>query len=325
MNELISVIIPVYNVENYIVRCVQSVQNQTYKNLEIILVDDGSTDMSGKICDELSKEDYRIITIHQDNRGLGPARNAGLEIINGDYVSFVDSDDWLEPDFYEMLLSAIKINNCDIATCGRVVLNEKKIIKYVYCSTSELVLDQVHTIKHYLLQRDMNMSACDKLYKSSLFNNIRFSGDHLVSEDIIPIYQVIKNCSKTTLTGKPLYNYFYRNGSLSKEPFSAKKLGVYKYSKIVADNVRNQYPALKNEADYFEIDSLITVYRSIRNSGYTGPEEKKIYCDLKNCLDKALANKYLYLRQKIYVILAILRIDLFPNWLYGKYKYWRMQ
>ena len=117
INDLISVIVPVYNVEKYLVQCINSILNQTIKNLEIILVDDGSLDNSGKICDEFSKKDDRIVAIHKENNGLSSARNAGLEIANGNYIGFVDSDDWLDEHMYEILLKLIKENNSDISCC----------------------------------------------------------------------------------------------------------------------------------------------------------------------------------------------------------------
>src|SRR5699024_4494271 len=118
MSDLISVIVPVYNVEKYVRRCIDSICGQTYSNLEIILIDDGSTDSSGKICDEMAAKDGRISVIHQENKGLSQARNAGLDQAKGEYIAFVDSDDYLSLNMYECLLKSLKENNADVVRCA---------------------------------------------------------------------------------------------------------------------------------------------------------------------------------------------------------------
>lgn len=123
--KLLSVIVPVYKVEPYLHRCVDSIRNQTYKNLQIILVDDGSPDNCGKICDEYAELDARIIVVHQENRGLSGARNTGLRYAKGEYVAFVDSDDWIAPTMYETLVRMIERNDLDMARCGITEINSK--------------------------------------------------------------------------------------------------------------------------------------------------------------------------------------------------------
>lgn len=127
-DEKISIVIPIYNTEQYLDKCVDSVLNQTYKNLEVILVDDGSTDDSGKICDYYAAKDQRVVIIHQRNQGNNVARKNGVKIANGDYVGFVDSDDWIEPDMYQCMVDNIKKNNADIVSVGfilKIVIKQK--------------------------------------------------------------------------------------------------------------------------------------------------------------------------------------------------------
>lgn len=131
MNDLISIIVPVYNVEKYLNKCIDSIINQTYKNIEIILVDDGSTDNSGKICDEYLLRDSRIKVIHKNNGGLSSARNEGINISSGEYIGFVDSDDWVEPNMYEEMYKKILYSNADIVDCGYWKEYENKSIKYI--------------------------------------------------------------------------------------------------------------------------------------------------------------------------------------------------
>ena len=125
-NPLISVIVPVFNVETYVSRCISSILNQTYKNLEILLIDDGSTDSSGKICDSFAEKDTRLNVIHCKNHGVAAARNRGIEISKGTYISFIDSDDFIELDFYEYLMNLVRTTNCDVAYCSYRRIPEEK-------------------------------------------------------------------------------------------------------------------------------------------------------------------------------------------------------
>ena len=140
MDEKISVIVPVYNVEQYLERCVDSIINQTYKNLEIILVNDGSTDNSGKLCDELAKRDDRIRVIHKGNGGLSDARNAGIEEAESDLIGFIDSDDYIDEDMYELLIDNLRETNADLSMCGHGRLVPKKLLRWLW------------KLRYYLLQ-----------------------------------------------------------------------------------------------------------------------------------------------------------------------------
>lgn len=306
---LVSVIIPVYNVKHYLSRCVQSVLNQSISDIEIILVDDGSTDGSGDLCDALKAKDNRICVIHQVNQGLGPARNSGLNIAKGKYVSFIDSDDWIEHDTYEVLIDSMERNNCSIATCGRKIVDDENCLKMVYCSNSEKVLMDSEIIEHYLLQTDMNMSACDKLFERSLFLDVRFPSG-LISEDIVPIYEVLKRVDRIVLTGKPFYNYYCRPGSLSHTTqFTKKRMGQLLYSTQVAEDVKKCYPNLREQADYYMFDALISTWRAILRANYMGEERKHIRKLINEVYINMLLNKYMHTKQRVYVVFVILRID----------------
>lgn len=314
--DLISIIIPVYNVSKYLRRCVDSVLNQSYRNIEIILVDDGSTDDSGAICDEYAKKEESVIVIHQHNQGLGPARNAGLNVIHGKYVGFVDSDDWVSSEMYECMHRAIVENNCDIATCGRLVVADEGILSQVYCTDKVQKLNSEEAIEHYLIQRDMNMSACDKLFSSKLFDDVRFPGKFLISEDIVPMYYLLKKSEGVFLTGKPYYNYYYRVGSLSKSNFSYKTMGACIYAEIVSELVRKEYPHLKDAANYFFYDEIIGIYRVLRRAEYSGKEKRELQLKIKNEFWPIIRNPYVFKRQKIYCVLAIIGMDRILDKLY---------
>lgn len=305
----VSVIVPVYNVREYLERCVDSIINQSVKEIEIILVDDGSTDGSGDLCETLAKKDHRIKVIHQENQGLGPARNSGLDVAKGQYVSFIDSDDWIELNTYEILLDIIGKNECQIVTCGRKIVDDNGCVTKVYCNDSEKILFNEEIIEHYLLQLDMNMSACDKLFYRRLFSDIRFP-ENYVSEDYVPIYNALKKVNKIVLSGKPLYNYYYRSGSLSRTPtFTNKRMGQLIYATMVSNDVKQLYPSLIEQANYYEYDALISTWRSIVRSNYHGEERYSVKNIFKKQRWKMLCNKYMHSKQRIYVLLMILRIE----------------
>ena len=181
MEELISVIVPVYNVEIFFDKCMTSIVNQTYKNLEIILVDDGSTDKSGKKCDEWKEKDERIKVIHKENGGASSARNVGLEDVTGNWISFIDSDDYIEKTFLENLYNSAKENNADIAAGGfkRITLYKEKI-KY---SEENFISDKKDMMRRFLLNDGLSFAMCDKIYKKKLFDTIRFP-EGKMNEDI---------------------------------------------------------------------------------------------------------------------------------------------
>lgn len=309
MEECISVIVPVYNIENYVERCLDSIINQTYSDLQIIIVDDGSTDDSGKKCDAIALKDRRITVIHQENGGLGAARNAGLEIAKGKYVTFVDGDDWIEPNTYEILHKYIVNTKSELATCARKTVSNEGVIEEIYALTAPIIVDKREIIKRYLLQDGMNMSACDKLFLRQLFIDIKFPCGY-VSEDILPIFEVLLRANRCVLTGIPLYNYYTRNGSLSKSMYSERQLGIKKYSEEVVSRLRKLNPELEDYIFFFEIDRIIAFWRILRRSG----EKNQYYYEVKDKylrnLFRIIKNPFLSYKHKGYVVASILGVDL---------------
>ena len=218
MNELISIIVPIYNVEKYLEKCIESLLNQTYKNIEILLIDDGATDRCPQICDKYMEKDKRIKVIHKDNGGLSDARNVGIEIANGKYIGFVDSDDYVEKDMYEFLYKNIKENNADIAICGRYINNAdgRQIIDanpnlFIIMDTKEALIN----LNSY---KGFDMSACDKIYKKELFENIRFPFGKKC-EDYYTMYKVFDKANKIIYNSNPKYHYFQRENSISRNSY----------------------------------------------------------------------------------------------------------
>ena len=225
MNELISVIIPVYNVEQYVESCLNSVINQSYTNLEIILVDDGSTDRSGEVCDQYALKDNRIKVIHEENAGLGEARNRGVRIASGDYICFVDSDDWIEEDYCKELVKAAERTNSDIAICGyNECFKDGKTpkVKYDDCFTTT-----GKEILHYTMTANskywFNISVWNKLYKREIISGLWFKSR--VYEDIMYNAESMYKANKIAYINQCLYNYrTNREGSIISKGFQRKTI-----------------------------------------------------------------------------------------------------
>lgn len=278
---LISVIIPVYNVENYLEKCINSVINQTYKNLEIVLVDDGSKDSSGDICDKYSNIDSRVSVIHKPNGGLSSARNAALDICKGDYILFVDSDDWIRLQMVEVMLAAIDKNNADIAICGFGSDTAGKLRNNDIVS-EHLCLSNKELMKEYVTTRNVRPIVCNKLYSKELFDDIRFCLG-ITHEDIYMLHEVLGKCEKAVYVKQTLYYQFVRTGSITQSKVTKKdftlleaadRLNRY-YSEHYPDLVK--YTVAKKANDCAVLMSRIFVDFDYKN-------KKDIYKELKEIL-----------------------------------------
>jgi len=200
----ISVIVPVYKVEPYLRKCLDSIINQTYKNLQIILVDDGSPDNCGRICDEYAAKDKRIAVLHQENKGVSAARNAGLALADGEYLGFVDSDDWIEPDMYAYLLNNLRGYGADIAVCGRLECYKKKKI---FKGWQNIKLLNKERAMEKLLQSDtMNNLLWDKLWRKELFAGVTFP-EGRTFEDIAVMHRLFAKSNRVVCLPEAKYNY----------------------------------------------------------------------------------------------------------------------
>ena len=219
---MISVIVPVYNVESFLERCVDSLINQTYQDLEIVLVNDGSTDSSGQLCDKLKEKDPRIVVVHKENGGLSSARNAGIAVAKGDYFGFVDSDDYIEPDMYETMLNAILAHGKDIACCGREIDIFGQRTKNEFTLPQQKVYSREEAIEAVLYLQEMDVSACDKLYARHIFDDISYPVGK-ISEDAAIIFQILEKANGVVHVGKPFYHYIFRKNSISKACYNERK------------------------------------------------------------------------------------------------------
>lgn len=208
---LISVVVPIYNIEGYVRKCIDSVINQTYRNLQIILVDDGSSDLSGEICDEYSTRDDRIIVIHQNNGGLSAARNSGIDAAIGDYIAFVDGDDWIHPQMYEIMLNALLQNGADMVTCQFTQDDENAFLSPIDEDKMEYRL-----ITGTVAMSDVEVPlvvAWNKLYKRCIFAELRYPVGRLHEDEFIA-HRIFHECKKIVVLDHPLYFYTIRSGSI---------------------------------------------------------------------------------------------------------------
>ena len=219
--DLISIVVPVYNVETYLRQCVDSVLQQTYSNIEVILVDDGSTDLSGSVCDEYATQDERVRVIHKKNGGLSDARNAGIEVAQGEYVGFVDSDDWIEADMVSCLYDACAESGADIAVAG--FFRDFVGSSYINVGFDKETLSGSEALYRLIEGRQIQDYACTKLYRLSLWKEIRFPfGKHY--EDIRTVYRVFESADTVCTVPKALYHYRQRSGSISSEGLNSRKM-----------------------------------------------------------------------------------------------------
>lgn len=227
MDELISVIVPVYNVEGYLKECVDSIINQTYWNIEIILVDDGSPDNCGIICDEYLKKDSRIKVIHKENGGLSDARNEGKKIANGQYIAFVDSDDYISPIFIEVLHKAITERECDVVAINGPTdfWDGERLVRPLTINIKDCKIEYLSSkdALEKMLYQEISTGAPFKLYKKSILDEIEFPKGYLY-EDVATTYKVFLKSENAAIIYADLYAYRKRKDSIIRQKFSEKKL-----------------------------------------------------------------------------------------------------
>jgi len=270
--KIVSVIVPVYNVEKYLTRCVESIKNQTYRNLEIILVDDGSTDNSGKICDEISKTDNRIIVIHKENGGLSDARNAGMDISTGDYIGFVDSDDYIDDDFYEILVTNLEDYDADVSCCRFVFEWDNNGDSEIIGNDDSLhIYEGPEALKEYLYGKMLDPFACNKLYKAELLGNATHKDNHfrfikgILSEDNPFCIELFKKTGKVVLAGKSMYHYILkREGAITNSTVSQKKIDAMHYWDTVRLDCHENYP----DFEKYVIRRQVLYYMGLYNQIY---------------------------------------------------------
>ena len=269
MQPLLSIIVPIYNVEQYLDRCIQSILNQTYQNLEIILVDDGATDCSGAIADSYVAKDKRIKVFHKENGGLSDARNYGLEHVTGDYILFIDSDDFIVNIMCERLITVASSNNADIVSCNYYIYRGDDDISIHTMSVQDdkRTFTGMDMLRYYLLKTepfDLNV-VWNKIFKLDLFNGVepvRFPKGR-VQEDNFTIFRLFLNANSIVTVNEPLYYYVQRAGSIMANFTRRFMIDTIESHMYMSDYLMNHCSSVKNELQLYLLNSYVELSRRV--------------------------------------------------------------
>lgn len=305
---MISIIVPVYNVENYLKDCINSIINQTYTNIEIILVDDGSTDSSGKICENYSLQDSRIKVLHKPNGGLSDARNYGIKHATGNEITFIDSDDIIAKNMIEVLAKIKHSNNAQMSVCFRRIISEDNSFidkpnfepERLYISKSN-----AESLKIYFESKGGGLVAWGKLYDISLFDNIRYPIGRY-NEDVFTTYKLVAKSDCIAITNSKLYYYRVRNGSIMNRSFEKKHLDVIYGSQEMTSYIESEFPQLSRYPQILLIyATLQTAIRMLRSGNIT-PEYVDVIKNPLRKYSKIIFSNSTSLKAKILGLLLII-------------------
>ena len=307
---LISVIIPIYNVEPYLRRCLDSVVGQTYRNLEIICVDDGSPDGCGVICEEYAAKDDRIRVIHKENGGLSSARNAGIDIARGKYISFIDSDDSVAPDMIEYLYCLLKKYEADISICLHYIVRGERRWKS-YDLVEEEAVGSKECLKRLLYNDGVDTSAWAKLYKKEIFEEIRFPEGKLF-EDAGTMYRTFLAAERIALGTEAKYFYMLRENSTVSTAFNRRKFDMLEMTDRMAEDVVAVYPDLKKAALRRRVYARFSTLNQMIHAGpELEPERREMISFIKANAGALLADSKVQRRDKLAIILLSIGYPLY--------------
>ncbi len=260
--EKLSVIVPIYKVEEYLDECIKSIVKQTYKNLEIILVDDGSPDHCPELCDIWAEKDSRIKVIHKENGGVSSARNAGLDAAIGDFIAFVDSDDYLDSDMYEIMLTQIREHNADMAQCGIVRENADGSVEVWDSFDAPIVVMENMKLLCSVGEAAgiLPVSPCNKIFKAEVIDVIRYDESLKYAEDTLFNFSAARNINKAVIQNVPRYHYVNNSDSASHQKFSSSRFDEHKVMDIIFDMAANDNHVLP----YCIKGDVLKSFRTIR-------------------------------------------------------------
>lgn len=298
----LSIIIPIYNTEKYLGKCIDSILDQTYRDYELILVDDGSIDGSGQICDAYQKADKRIKVFRKKNEGAASARNLGLQYAKGEFIGFVDSDDYIAADMYESLFKCLE-DDVDIVTCGRCHVYPSKIRKSKQkklCAHTKMKYSTEQAIEELLRGELFSYGVYDKIYRKELFDDIRFPRGR-VSEDLPVTYALFKKCRNVVNIGEAKYYQFRREDSITRIDFFPRRIDNVLFHRDILEDIKKEYPQFSDIAEANYINSVVRRIGEIRES-----KDRVLYMELEKRLIKVLKrmqvrivfNKFLNQQQK---------------------------
>lgn len=315
-NPLVSIIVPVYNSQAHLAQCIESIERQTVACKEIILVDDGSTDGSGSICDAFERKYGDIVVIHKENGGPSSARNEGLKNASGMYVGFIDSDDYIEKDMYECLLDAMKRERCAIGCCNWLRHIETQGGISIKPEEGNIIADYTkmdtnQTLRKLLLNQGMTYSPCDKLFEKSLFDEVQFPEENLPSEDIPCVYAILSRCENVVHIGAPKYYYRLTEGSRTQKKFAKANMSTHRYMLDIKKDIEERFPELNKEADFALFQSAASIYNRIVTDECQGEfltERREFESFFRKQISRVLGNPFLNRNAKMADVLLALRL-----------------
>lgn len=307
----ISVIVPIYNCEKYVSRCIESIMNQTFHDLEIILIDDGSQDKSVEICKNLEKKDSRIKLICVENGGVSRARNIGLDFAHGDFISFVDSDDYIIPEMYERMYKNLIDNKADVSICGIMNYFTKRDGSFKKTRQSGIdgffVFNGEKAMEESLKSRLFSVNPVNKLFKKELFHSIRYP-EKKISEDAFLIPSVLLNAGTVVYDSFPMYYYIRRENSITTSNFSSKDWDTVKAYEKHLKTIKKDFPHIIKVAEFRYLWAYTYVMDRIFLSNSEVPEEdvKRAYGFIKKNVLKILLNPYLSFKRKAVTLILLI-------------------
>lgn len=308
--EMVSIIIPVYNVAEFLEECVNSVISQTYENLEVILVDDGSIDKSGSICDFYKQKDERIKVVHKENGGQSDARNVGIQMATGKYLYFLDSDDILAKEAIYIMVNVAEKSDCDVVMSAAQVF-KKKVPKNPLYIADKCVVDIEEAMKRMFLHMGLGHEPWGKLFDRKIWDMFRFPVGKIY-EDYALLYKVIASCHKVAIIGTPLYFYRIRQGSTMNSAFKEKEFQIFEVSNSVTEFITNEMPNLKDYAEYLQLVTYLKTMKRILDCGFNRyEEEQRIIVDYTYSCKELVKKKWVKRTDKIKVWTLLLSKRLF--------------
>ena len=300
----VSVIVPVYNVRQFLPRCVKSLQAQTMDDFEVVLVDDGSTDGSSQLCDELASSDSRIKVLHKENGGASSARNYGIDNAEGEYLSFIDADDFIHPSMFSILVNGARSLGAGIATCKNVRVDEGEVfdvaLKKEASGFRTFSCTGIDALGFALLGTNVSGSLCDKLILRDLLGDMRFR-EGVIYEDALLASQLFPRCDKVFVTTRPMYYYTVRSGSATTKPYDNSAYDAVRIYSEISQKISTDYPEIEPQAEFRLLWAYYTAFdRMIASSDYRSiPEYGATLTYLRTHTKRVLRDPFFRVTRKV--------------------------